>query len=342
MLTRVFFLLLLGGLTAFGFGQTYELEPYDALSIQCPAYPSLQAEVTIDGLGVASLPTSSRLILAGLTLPQAEAKLRKFFESKLGVPLGIFRVQQIANPNAPIRIAGAVKHAGLRKPVKGLMLSEVLAIAEPTDTADLEVVQIRMLGKTILVKVGPVETKSDWDVEVRGGDKIFVPTLKGGAQVYVFGLVARPGSVPFARGMTVKDAINQAGGLLAGANLKKVMIDRDGKPMGTVDLTTSDPILEAGDSVRISKAPATKHVVVTGAVAKPGIVTYFEGMTLLKAIEAAGGMDARLTRGRIKLVRRVQGKTSTQFFDIGGLITGSVPDVLIFPDDRIELPEIRG
>jgi protein involved in polysaccharide export with SLBB domain len=222
------------------------------------------------------------------------------------------------------------------------MLSDALEIAELSDTADLERVQIRNLDKTILVKVGPIESKNDWDLELRGGDKIFVPTLKGGSQVYVFGLVVRPGSVPFVRGMTVKDAINQAGGFLAGADLKKVMIERDGKPMGTVDLTKGDPVLEPGDSVRVSKAPETKHVVVTGAVARPGIITYFEGMTVLKAIEAAGGLDARLTRGRIKLVRRTQGKTSTQFFDIAGLIAGSVPDVLVLPDDRIELPEIRG
>jgi hypothetical protein len=51
--------------------QAPDLEPYDCVRIVCPERPTLERVVTLDSLGVASLPLGIETVLAGLNLERA-------------------------------------------------------------------------------------------------------------------------------------------------------------------------------------------------------------------------------------------------------------------------------
>ena len=69
---------------------------------------------------------------------------------------------------------------------------------------------------------------------------------------------------------------------------------------------------------------------VTGAVARPGVFRYEPGMTVLQALTLAGGVTARGSEGRTKVIRIEGGKKTEQKVK---------PTDLLQPEDRLEVPE---
>lgn len=70
-------------------------------------------------------------------------------------------------------------------------------------------------------------------------------------KVRVTGQVQKAGKIELTRGMTLKKAIEKAGGFSPLANRKKVKITRKGKTM-THNLQSGDgPVLQAGDSIYV-------------------------------------------------------------------------------------------
>ncbi|MCB9766072.1 MAG: SLBB domain-containing protein [Alphaproteobacteria bacterium] len=64
------------------------------------------------------------------------------------------------------------------------------------------------------------------NVELSAEDRIYVPE---GVVVYVTGQVQQPGAVPFRKGMTITQAVTQAGGLTEIARTRKVHVLRGGQ-----------------------------------------------------------------------------------------------------------------
>jgi polysaccharide export outer membrane protein len=86
-------------------------------------------------------------------------------------------------------------------------------------------------------------------------------------------------------------------------------------------------ILQAGDTVFV---PRAAQVYVLGAVSRPGAFRYEPGMTVLQALTLAGGVTARGSEGRTKVIRIVEGKKTEEKVKL--------TDVLQ-PEDRLEVPE---
>ncbi len=73
-----------------------------------------------------------------------------------------------------------------------------------------------------------------------------------------------------------------------------------------------------------------RNFYVHGEVRNPGAFPYQTGLTVLKAITHAGGFTDRAAKGRIKVIRLINGKEER--------ISGAM-DVLIQPDDIVLIPE---
>jgi polysaccharide export outer membrane protein len=86
-------------------------------------------------------------------------------------------------------------------------------------------------------------------------------------------------------------------------------------------------ILQAGDTVFV---PRAAQVYVLGAVSRPGAFRYEPGMTVLQALTLAGGVTARGSEGRTKVIRIVEGKK---------VETKVKPTDVLQPEDRLEVPE---
>jgi polysaccharide export outer membrane protein len=83
-----------------------------------------------------------------------------------------------------------------------------------------------------------------------------------------------------------------------------------------------------GDTVYITKAGV---FYVTGEVKKPDAYKYEEGTTAIKAITMAGGFTDKASKGRIKIIRKVDGKED--------VIEKVKMDEPVLPDDVIIVPE---
>jgi len=88
-------------------------------------------------------------------------------------------------------------------------------------------------------------------------------------------------------------------------------------------------------NVTILVQPAARFVNVGGAVRTPSRVPFTEDMTLLTAINAAGGFNDFADQKRVRLLR---GNT-VKVFDIRQFRRDPSRDVKLYPGDRVEVPQ---
>jgi protein involved in polysaccharide export with SLBB domain len=105
---------------------------------------------------------------------------------------------------------------------------------------------------------------------------------------YVLGQVSRPGEYPYASGLTLLNAIAQAGGFTPLANVQQLTIKRENVTTEqTVAIQAGYPVLP-GDTIRVEKAA----VYIFGEVARPGEYPIPPGLNMVTAVAQAGGYTA--------------------------------------------------
>ncbi len=142
--------------------------------------------------------------------------------------------------------------------------------------------------------------------------------------VYLLGQVNHPGAYPMQTGWTVAALMASAGGPTQGASLPRAFIIRATQTI-PVDLqqllidgnTTANVALQAGDVIIV---PETKdHVLLMGAVAKPGTYQINPGDHLVDVLSAAGGTVQGAKISDIGVIRQAPGAVP---------VTGATPPVV--------------
>jgi polysaccharide export outer membrane protein len=81
------------------------------------------------------------------------------------------------------------------------------------------------------------------------------------------------------------------------------------------------------------------RVLVSGEVRQPGIYPMGLGLTVLSATVLAGGFTDFASTGRAKVVRTMRnGRTEVLKVDLGKIIKGQVPDLVLRDGDRVDVP----
>lgn len=81
------------------------------------------------------------------------------------------------------------------------------------------------------------------------------------------------------------------------------------------------------------------RVLVSGEVRQPGIYPVGLGLTILSATVLAGGFTDFASVGRAKVVRTMRnGRTEVLKVDLGKVIKGQVPDLVLRDGDRVDVP----
>ena len=155
--------------------------------------------------------------------------------------------------------------------------------------------------------------------------------------IYVMGAVTRPGPYPMSGAMTLVEALARAGPLTSKAAAEIVVVrPPSGKTAGpilpqppasgtgvTVDPAAAEVIkvnlrdIEAGnlannialrpnDTVFVPEAP---QVFVSGEVRNPGAYAYQPGLTVRQLVSMAGGLTPEGSMGRLRAVRKKDGKS---------------------------------
>jgi len=88
-------------------------------------------------------------------------------------------------------------------------------------------------------------------------------------------------------------------------------------------------------TITIIMQPQSRFVNVGGAVRQPMRVSFTEDMTLLTAINAAGGFNDFADQKRVRLLR---GKNAT-LYDVREFRRDPSKDVALQPGDRVEVPQ---
>jgi hypothetical protein len=122
----------------------------------------------------------------------------------------------------------------------------------------------------------------------------------------------------------------------------RATIIRQGRAPIVVDLKDANlsatPVV-SGDVIKVSGMPAapTEFFFIGGGINSPGQKTYHAGLTLTQAILASGGTSA--TAGaKIKVSRQgIDGRLSTEEYNLRKIQTGKTPDPILQNGDRIEV-----
>jgi polysaccharide export outer membrane protein len=168
---------------------------------------------------------------------------------------------------------------------------------------------------------------------------IFVEEFRS-KKTIIMGQVNKPGIYALSGTTTFLELLSKAGGLTKDAGDKAIIKRKTspGRPekVITIDLrklieegdTSADIPLMDNDNVYIAKAGV---FYITGEVKKPDAYKYEEGTTVIKAVTMAGGFTDKASSGRVKLIRKVQGKEK--------IIEKAGMDEPVQVDDVIVVPE---
>ncbi|RMF44730.1 MAG: periplasmic polysaccharide biosynthesis/export protein, partial [Deltaproteobacteria bacterium] len=143
---------------------------------------------------------------------------------------------------------------------------------------------------------------------------VFVQEFRS-SKVVIVGQVSRPGLYELTGNTTLLELISKAGGLAKDAGDTATVHRKSdgGEKVIQVDLKRllesadggQDIRLRNGDNVFIAQAGM---IYVTGEVRDPDSYKVEPGMTVLEAITEAGGFTNLAARGRVKLIRKENGK----------------------------------
>ena len=169
---------------------------------------------------------------------------------------------------------------------------------------------------------------------------VFVEEFRA-RKTIIMGQVSKPGVYTLSGNTTFLELLSKAGGLTQDAGDTAIIKRKSASPamperIITIDLkklleegdTSSDIQLMDNDNVYVAKAGV---FYITGEVKKPDAYKYEEGTTVIKAVTMAGGFTDKASTGKVKIIRKVQGKEK--------VLENAEMDQAVQPDDIIVIPE---
>ena len=243
----LFLLLLSLSLSAAADRQDYQLSPGDVVKITVYDHPDLATEVRLNESGGTSFPLLGEVKLVGRTAQQAEATIARGLEqggfiknAQVNLIVVLFRGQQV-------NVLGQVTRPGRYPIEQASSLADILALAGGVGSGGGEQIVLirRNNGKDERQTIDTIEMflegKQGKDMEVAGGDVIFVPRYP---QIYIYGEVQRPGVFRLERNMSVVQALSVGGGLTLRGTQRGIRVLRRGQDgqTKTLEVALNDPL----------------------------------------------------------------------------------------------------
>jgi polysaccharide biosynthesis/export protein len=234
----------------------YVIGREDNLSIIVSDEAELTGKYRVDTDGTISMPYLSRVVLAGLSLAEAQVKIASLLKAgyirnpQVRIEVDQFKARSVI-------VSGEVRTPGkLTLPGTTISLLEALAMAgSPTVNASNEVIVIHppkpgeLAPEPITIDRRELELgRAGRDITLQDGDIVNVPVAK---RFYISGFVKNPGSYVLDRGTTVSQAIVLAGGLSERGTNRRIRVSRLVKG-DTVDMSAAlDEQVQPNDELKI-------------------------------------------------------------------------------------------
>jgi protein involved in polysaccharide export with SLBB domain len=344
---RIFAAMILLLSMVFAFAQTPTvgnriIKPGDSVRISCEEEPSINKTYTVTSDGLVILPFIGAISIGGKTEIDAALEVSGQLVDQRILRKATVSVVLEASTTAPVSFSGAVKANGEVPFAEGLRLHDVLKIAEPSVSADLTRVEITNSEgkKSQIAFVADPNAGYEVNPLMRPGDKVFVPMVTRAAEVTVLGGVRRPGIIRFqGAGLTLRQAVDAAGGVDVNGDARRVRLERAGTPASVIDLqaNAAEMALQAGDRIVVELLSTRASVAVVGAVVRPGAIEYREGMTLTQALADAGGVIDPAKTERVAVYAKTDtGMQKPVIYNLDRIMRGFAGDVALQPGDRVE------
>jgi polysaccharide export outer membrane protein len=208
----------------------YQIGAGDSIRIVVFQNPDLTVETRVTENGTISYPLIGSVRVGGMTIPAAEAAIAKALQDGKFIQQPQVNISLVQNRGNQVSVLGAVGRPG-RFPLEtfNTRVSEMIAIAGGIAAGGADVLILYGLrqGKPLRREIDLVgmllDNKLEQDIVVAGGDVIYVHRQP---MFYIYGEVARAGSYRVERGMTVRQALAQAGGPSARGTERRLRIYR--------------------------------------------------------------------------------------------------------------------
>ena len=231
----------------------------DVVKITVYQNPDLTVDARVSELGQINFPLIGVVTIGGLSVSQAQALIEKRLRDGGFVLKPQVTIQTTQIRSSQISILGQVSKPG-RFPIEivGSKVSEMIAAAGGVVPGGADIVTLvgNRDGKPIKLDIDlPLilqQGRSDLDIPVENGDIIYVdraPTF------YMYGEVQRPGQLRVERGMTLMQALAQAGGLTARGTTRGIKVHRkDAAGAVQVREIKMNELVERDDVIYISES----------------------------------------------------------------------------------------
>jgi len=204
----------------------YVIGEGDTLYVHVWGEDDLKANVLVRPDGKISMPGLDDMVAAGLTFPQLKAKMEKQISKLIKDP--IVNISLISSVNSRVYVVGGGVDPVVYEMSQRTTLLHVLASVGSLARADLLQAYVYRNGKKIMSDFSGLFSRGEFakDIQLEPGDTIFLP-VKYNQNVFVLGAVNQPKAILYTDGLTVLDALLQAGDFSKYANDDEIVIVRN-------------------------------------------------------------------------------------------------------------------
>ncbi len=220
----------------------------DVVHITVYQNPDLTTDARLSENGQINFPLIGTVTIGGLSVAEAQARIEKALRDGRFVLKPQVTIQTTQIKSSQVSILGQVAKPG-RYPIEtvGSKVSEMIAAAGGVVPGGADVITLvgNRDGKPVKIDIDlPLvlqQGRADLDMVVENGDIIYVdraPTF------YMYGEVQRPGQLRLERGMTLMQALAEAGGLTPRGTERGIKVHRK-DASGTehvFELKMTDPV----------------------------------------------------------------------------------------------------
>jgi polysaccharide export outer membrane protein len=239
--------------------EVLQIGPGDQIRVDVFTRPEMGLQTYVAGDGTIRMPLAGSVKVGGMSPAEAAQQ----------VEVALKTAQLLVNPQATVTVLqslsrvsvlGEVKNPGRYQIDATTTVADVVALAGGrTDKGDDNVVLMRedaagAISRSSISLSGPTAddaVPAAMTTKVKGGDRVFVPAA---SQFYIFGEVRNPAAYRLAPGVTVFQAITEAGGITDKGSMHRVEIKRPRPGGGFTVLSAklTDPI-QANDVVTVKE-----------------------------------------------------------------------------------------
>jgi polysaccharide export outer membrane protein len=236
-------------------GGDYRIGSKDLLEIKIYELPELNQTVRVAEDGSISLSLIGKVMVAGLSAQELEKKLASILNEKstkdAHVTVFIKEYQKIA-------VLGAVGRPGLYEMIGPTSLLKIISQAGGFTAEAMNELYVyrrdangKKLSFTINIQA-LFAGNQDLDIDLQPNDEVIVP-IDQTSTVFIYGEVKNPGLLTFkkSKGLTLVQAVAQAGGPAEWASTSRIAIKRNDKTTGKERLIEAslNKIIKGGQDV---------------------------------------------------------------------------------------------